>query len=126
MRLPFVGSIAVLGILQILVWFACILFVAASMKAFGYPETYDLSYFAPHAVFVRQYGLLLPLIPAVWLVWATWDWELNDGSPISLSAHHFMGIAALLVTLCLAIFFVSGAQPTIRYGPIQEVDDPSY
>lgn len=64
MRVPFVGSIAVLGILQILVWFACILLVAVSMKAFGYPETASLSDCSPHAVFVRHFGLLLPLIPA--------------------------------------------------------------
>ena len=125
MRLPFVGSIAVLGILQILIWFACILFVAVSMKAFGYPETASLSDFPPYAVFVRHYGLLLPLVPGSWLIWATWDWELNESSGISLKVHNIIGCLGLVLTFYLATCFIFAANPS-RRGPIQAVDDPSY
>ena len=125
MKLPFVGSIAVLGILQILIWFSCILFVAVSMKAFGYPEAVSLNDFPPQAAFVRHYGLCLPLIPAVWLIWATWDWELNDRSEFSLRAHHVIGSLGLVLTFFLAIHLVTSANPSRRV-PIQAIDDPSY
>ena len=126
MRLPFVGSIAVIGILQILVWFACILFVAVSMKGFGYPDTVSLDAFPLQAVFVRKFGLLLPLFPAVWLIWATWDWELNDSSGISLRMHNIIGCLSLVLAFYLATCFIFAANPSRRSGPIQAIDDPSY
>jgi len=104
-KIPFVSSIAVLGLLQILLWFTCFLMVAVMLKSLGYPD-----HRAPYnssAVFMREWGLVYALIPAGWTLWASWDLEVNPAPELDLKGHIIIGVMMLIATACLVIVYVS-------------------
>jgi len=119
-KIPFVSSIAVLGLLQIIVWFACFLVVGTILKARGYPDAIDL--IIPSAVFMREWGLIYTLIPSVWTIWASWDLEQNESSDLSLKGHLIIGVLLLLATVYMTTTYI-GLAGTTRMGA-HRIADP--
>jgi len=117
-KIPFVSSIAVLGLLQIIVWFACFMIVATILKNYEYPDSpYPLS---PNAVFMREWGLILTMIPSAWILWASWDVEANESPMFSQKIHLVTGAVMLAIALYLSMQFVGQAVP-MKTGPIQSL-----
>ncbi len=121
MKIPFVSSIAVLGLLQIVSWFACFMIVATLLKGYGYPDS-PIPLIHPNAVFMREWGLIFTLIPSAWILWASWDSEANNSPVFSLRGHLVTGAVMLAATLYFSLQFVVNST-AVHHGPIQQQNE---
>lgn len=88
----------VLASMQAVVVIAGSMFTGAAMKIMGYPEASHDWHLA--SVFVRNWGVLLILIPATWVVGSIWM-ERNQSDWFS---KRWTVLSGLLVLLSLAYF----------------------
>ena len=85
------------------------MFTAAAMKVGGYPDPDRI--WPPFPVFVRNWGFLLILIPAIWVVWTIWA-ENNRRESFGKKWTFLTGIvvfAGLAYAMAAAVLMGSGA-----------------
>jgi hypothetical protein len=87
---------------------------AALMKARGYPDSNQ--FWHPWALFIRNWGFLLILIPGAWVVVTIWL-ERNRGSDFSTRWTVITGLivfAGLGWLMTISVFYGSGAGRLIQ------------
>ena len=103
MRIPFVGSVTVIGLLQLSVIVYGILVAGVFRRiylnegAVRIPETVDR---------LARFGFLYILIPVAWVGFASWDIEENPEPILGLRGHLIFGFVALVA---LSYFIFMGA-----------------
>lgn len=104
-----------LAAIQSLIILYAILSTLALMKALGYPDSEGVVWFRPLAVFIRHYGLVLLILPGVW-VWLTI--ELENGSTRFTKRWSFVS-GTLMIGILLWILWPVATQPGMELGPIR-------
>lgn len=100
---------SVLASLQSVVVIAGSMFTGAALKLMGYPEA--RVHWPTASVFVRNWGLLLVLIPAAWVVGSIWL-ERNRADWFS---KRWTIVSGVLVLFCLTYFlYGTTIRPTIN------------
>jgi len=97
---------SVLAAMQALVIVYGILSTAAILKASGYPD--GVNEWRPFSVFVRQYGLVFMIVPALW-VWTTIQLEIRAAN-FSRAGSLVSGVLVLIILLY--VFLGSASQVT--------------
>lgn len=114
MRIPFIGPVAVFGLLQIVLWFVCFMVVGVVMKAYGYPGQLLIGQFHPFGLFFRHWGLVFVLIPMIWTLWASWDWDASQTPVLEEKDHLATGTVLLGLTIFLVVVFITSSQPRMK------------
>lgn len=83
--------------------------VALLMKFSGYPDRLPIEAFSREAQFVRQWALVLLVIPIVWTIWASWDCEENLKSRWLEEHHIAVGMTFIAIFIIGAVISCGGA-----------------
>jgi len=94
MRIPFVGPIVVVGLLQLLTWGGGFLTMAMMIKAY---ERAGGNAWGGRVGTVLENGYFFAGISMAWILWASWDLEVNEASNRSLKFHVWTGVGMLVV-----------------------------
>jgi len=105
---------SVLAVLQSALIVGGSLTTATLMKARGYPDSSQ--YWHPWALFVRNWGFLLILIPAIWVVGTIWlernrSLDFSTRGTVVTGMLVFAGLGLLMV---ISILLGSGAGTLIQ------------
>ena len=108
-------SVTILGLIQVSVVIFGTLFVSGMLKVYGYTENPHLSW-SPIAVFIRHYGLVLLIIPLIWIA-AAIPAQAPERHPALPYASTLFGIVLLIFGTFFYIVVAIGSGP--RLGPLQ-------
>lgn len=105
-------SITILGFVQLLLIVLGFIGLAIVMKLSGYPEQEAiLIRWNPLALFLRQYGLVLLLVPILWVILAA----LSQNRPrIVFTPETWVILGIVLAATIIALFFYACVNPYTR------------
>lgn len=115
--------ISIVGILQVLVIVLGFIALGTHMKFLGYPNAAEYVFrFSPLALFLREYGVYLLLVPPLWMALAVFS-SPRDHGIFSLPAVLLQGVAIILIFLCTFLYATvrPGVRPLLFLSPATPV-----
>lgn len=112
--------ISIVGILQVLVIVLGFIALGIHMKFLGYPTASEYVFrFSPLALFLREYGMYLLLVPPLWMALAVFSSPREHGI-LSLPAVLLQGVVIILILLCTFLYaaMCPGSRVMVWFAPV--------
>lgn len=112
--------ISIVGILQVLVIVLGFIALGTHMKFLGYPNAAEYVFrFSPLALFLREYGMYLLLVPPLWMALAVFSSPREHGI-FSLPAVLLQGVVIILILLCTFLYATvrPGSRVMVWFAPV--------